>query len=77
MRSGCVVHLKFRDWRDKIRQHRACRKALFFCRSADYGEDVARLVKTLKASEPPVSRGGIKVLDIDTLVTRLKEMEVA
>src|SRR4051812_39094009 len=35
---------------------------------ADYGVDIARRLKTLKVSEPPVRSAGIKVPDVDTLV---------
>ncbi len=44
---------------------------------ADYGVDVAPRLKTLKVVEPPVRSAGIKVPDVDTLVSKLKEMGVA
>ncbi len=44
---------------------------------ADYGVDVAPRLKTLKVAEPPVRSAGIKVPDVDTLVSKLKEMGVA
>ena len=44
---------------------------------ADYGVDVAPRLTTLKVAEPPVRSAGIKVADVDTLVSKLKEMGVA
>jgi electron transfer flavoprotein beta subunit len=44
---------------------------------ADYGVDVSPRLKTLKVAEPPVRSAGIKVPDVDTLVSKLKEMGVA
>jgi electron transfer flavoprotein beta subunit len=43
---------------------------------ADYGVDVAPRLKTLKVAEPPVRSAGIKVADVDALVTKLKELGV-
>ena len=43
---------------------------------ADYGIDVAPRLKTLKVSEPPVRSAGIKVVDVDALVAKLKELGV-
>ena len=44
---------------------------------ADYGVDVSPRLKTLEVNEPPVRSAGIKVPDVDTLVSKLKEMGVA
>ena len=44
---------------------------------ADYGVDVTPRLKTLKVVEPPVRSAGIKVVDVDALVAKLKEMGVA
>lgn len=43
---------------------------------ADYGVDVSPRLKTLKVAEPPVRSAGIKVADVDALVSKLKEMGV-
>ncbi len=43
----------------------------------DYGVDMTPRLKTLKVTEPPVRSAGIKVPDVDTLVAKLKEMDVA
>jgi electron transfer flavoprotein beta subunit len=45
--------------------------------AADYGEDIAPRLKTLKVAEPPVRQAGIKVADVDALVAKLKELGVA
>ena len=42
----------------------------------DYGVDVARRLTTLKVSEPPVRQAGVKVADVDELVTKLKALGV-
>ncbi len=44
--------------------------------AADYGVDVAPRLKTLKVAEPPVRSAGIKVADVDALVSKLKELGV-
>jgi electron transfer flavoprotein beta subunit len=44
---------------------------------ADYGVETAPRLKTLKVSEPPMRQAGIKVADVDALVTKLKELGVA
>ena len=44
---------------------------------ADYGVDTAPRLKTLKVSEPPVQRAGIKVADVDALVAKIKELGIA
>ena len=41
-------------------------------RSADYGVDVAPRLKVLKTTEPPGRKGGAKVPDVATLVSKLK-----
>ena len=44
---------------------------------ADYGVDVSPRLATLKVVEPPKRVAGIKVADVDELVTKLKSMGVA
>lgn len=43
---------------------------------ADYGVDMTPRHTTLKVSEPPVRKAGIKVKSVDELVTKLKELGV-
>jgi len=43
----------------------------------DYGVDIAPRLETLKVSEPPVRQAGVKVADVDELVTKLKALGVA
>ncbi|MBO9580508.1 MAG: electron transfer flavoprotein subunit beta/FixA family protein [Sphingobium sp.] len=43
---------------------------------ADYGVDMAPRLTTLKVSEPPARKAGIKVKSVDELVARLKELGV-
>jgi len=43
---------------------------------ADYGVDMAPRLTTLKVSEPPVRKAGIKVKSVDELVAKLKELGV-
>jgi electron transfer flavoprotein beta subunit len=43
---------------------------------ADYGVDMAPRHTTLKVSEPPVRKAGIKVKSVDELVAKLKELGV-
>ncbi|HTN13205.1 MAG TPA: electron transfer flavoprotein subunit beta/FixA family protein [Sphingomonadaceae bacterium] len=44
---------------------------------ADFGVDTAPRLKTLKVSEPPVRKAGIKVSSVDELVAKIKELGVA
>jgi electron transfer flavoprotein beta subunit len=44
---------------------------------ADYGVDMAPRLTTLKVSEPPVRKAGIKVKNVDELVAKLKELGVS
>ena len=44
---------------------------------ADYGVDVTPRVTVLKVSEPAVRSAGVKVADVDALVSKLKELGVA
>ncbi len=44
---------------------------------ADFGVDTAPRLKTLKVSEPPVRKAGIKVGSVDELVAKIKELGVA
>jgi len=44
---------------------------------ADYGVDIAPRVTVLKVSEPAVRSAGVKVADVDALVSKLKELGVA
>jgi len=43
---------------------------------ADYGVDMAPRLTTLKVSEPPARKAGIKVKTVDELVAKLKELGV-
>jgi len=43
---------------------------------ADYGVDMAPRLTTLKVSEPPARKAGIKVKSVDELVAKLKELGV-
>ncbi|MFK4873298.1 electron transfer flavoprotein subunit beta/FixA family protein [Novosphingobium sp. ZW T3_23] len=56
---------------------KAKKKPLDVKTAADYGVDIAPRLKTLKVSEPPVRSAGVKVADVDALVTKLKELGVA
>ncbi len=51
---------------------KAKKKTLEVFKPADLGVDVAPRIKTLKVSEPPKRRAGIKVPDVATLVSKLK-----
>jgi electron transfer flavoprotein beta subunit len=51
---------------------KAKKKPLDVFKPADLGADVAPRIKTLKVSEPPKRGAGIKVPDVTTLVTKLK-----
>ena len=53
---------------------KAKKKALENVKPADLGVDVAPRIKTLKVSEPPRRSAGIKVLDVPTLVDKLKNV---
>jgi len=44
---------------------------------ADYGVDITPRLKTLTVSEPPVRQAGIKVVDVDELVGKLKALGIA
>ena len=44
---------------------------------ADYGVDTAPRLKTVKVNEPPVRQAGIKVADVDELVSKLKALGIA
>lgn len=44
---------------------------------ADFGVDTTPRLKTLKVSEPPVRKAGIKVGSVDELVAKIKELGVA
>ncbi|WP_439491222.1 electron transfer flavoprotein subunit beta/FixA family protein [Blastomonas fulva] len=55
---------------------KAKKKPLDVKTPADYGVDIAPRLTTLKVTEPPVRRAGIKVADVDALVGKLKEMGV-
>jgi electron transfer flavoprotein beta subunit len=43
---------------------------------ADYGVDVTPRIKTLKVEEPAKRKGGVKVADVNELVSKLKEAGV-
>ncbi len=51
---------------------KAKKKQLDNVKPADLGVDVAPRLKTLKVSEPPARKAGIKVPDVATLVARLR-----
>ncbi|MFT4103495.1 MAG: electron transfer flavoprotein subunit beta/FixA family protein [Burkholderiaceae bacterium] len=51
---------------------KAKKKPLETIKPADLGVDVAPRLKTLKVSEPPGRKAGIKVADVKTLVEKLK-----
>ncbi|EGF33486.1 Electron transfer flavoprotein, beta subunit [Oxalobacteraceae bacterium IMCC9480] len=51
---------------------KAKKKTLEIIKPADLGVDVAPRLKTLKVSEPPKRSAGIKVPDVATLVSKLK-----
>ena len=51
---------------------KAKKKALEVLKPADLGVDVTPRIKTLKVSEPPKRSAGIKVPDVATLVSKLK-----
>jgi electron transfer flavoprotein beta subunit len=51
---------------------KAKKKPLEVVKPADLGVDVAPRIKTLKVSEPPKRGAGIKVADVATLVSKLK-----
>lgn len=51
---------------------KAKKKPLDTVKPADLGVDVAPRIKTLKVSEPPKRSAGIKVPDVATLVSKLK-----
>jgi electron transfer flavoprotein beta subunit len=51
---------------------KAKKKALEVLKPADLGVNVHPRLKTLKVSEPPVRAAGVKVPDIATLVSKLK-----
>lgn len=40
----------------------------------DYGLDVAPRLKTVKVTEPPPRKGGVKVEDVDGMISKLKEL---
>ncbi|CAN5408602.1 electron transfer flavoprotein subunit beta/FixA family protein [soil metagenome] len=44
---------------------------------ADYGVDIAPRLETLKVVEPPKRSAGVKVADVDELITKLKALGVA
>jgi electron transfer flavoprotein beta subunit len=51
---------------------KAKKKPLTVVKPADLGVDVAPRIKTLKVSEPPKRGAGVKVPDVATLVSKLK-----
>ncbi len=51
---------------------KAKKKTLDIFKPADLGVDVAPRLKTLKVAEPPARKAGIKVPDVATLVSKLK-----
>ena len=51
---------------------KAKKKTIDNVKPADLGVDIAPRIKTLKVSEPPARKAGIKVPDVATLVAKLK-----
>jgi len=51
---------------------KAKKKTLDVFKPADLGVDVASKIKTLKVNEPPKRGAGVKVPDVATLVSKLK-----
>jgi electron transfer flavoprotein beta subunit len=51
---------------------KAKKKPLETVKPADLGVDVTPRLKTLKVTEPPARKAGIKVPDVATLVAKLK-----
>ncbi len=51
---------------------KAKKKQLEVFKPADLGVDVTPRIKTLKVTEPPKRGAGIKVPDVATLVSKLK-----
>ena len=51
---------------------KAKKKTLEVFKPADLGVDIAPRVKTLKVAEPPARKAGIKVPDVTTLVSKLR-----
>jgi electron transfer flavoprotein beta subunit len=51
---------------------KAKKKPLEIVKPSDLGVDVTPRLKTLKVSEPPARKAGIKVPDVATLVNKLK-----
>tara|TARA_R110002003_G_scaffold116_16_gene10199 strand:- start:4028 stop:4696 length:669 start_codon:yes stop_codon:yes gene_type:complete len=41
---------------------------------SDYGLDTELRLKTLKVTEPPARKGGVKVEDVDGMISKLKEL---
>jgi electron transfer flavoprotein beta subunit len=41
---------------------------------ADYGLDAPPRLKTVKVTEPPPRKGGVKVEDVDGMITKLKDL---
>ena len=56
---------------------KAKKKPLDVKSPADFGVDIAPRLKTLKVSEPAVRSAGVKVADVDALVSKLKALGVA
>jgi electron transfer flavoprotein beta subunit len=56
---------------------KAKQKPLITKTPADYGVDITPRLKTLKVSEPPVRKAGVKVPDVATLVEKIKALGIA
>jgi electron transfer flavoprotein beta subunit len=41
---------------------------------SDYGLDTEIRLKTVKVTEPPPRKGGVKVEDVDGMISKLKEL---
>ncbi|MFT4054483.1 MAG: electron transfer flavoprotein subunit beta/FixA family protein, partial [Novosphingobium sp.] len=55
---------------------KAKKKQLDVKSPADYGVDIAPRLRLVSVMEPPVRSAGIKVADVDALVSRLIEMGI-
>ena len=51
---------------------KAKKKTLDVLKPADLGVDIAPRIRTLKVSEPPSRKAGVKVPDVATLIAKLR-----
>ena len=64
--------LREADARKALDEATKAKKPLDTVKPADLGVDVAPRIRTVKVSEPPARKAGIKVPDVATLVAKLK-----